>query len=230
MGFFMEKLSDNLLAFACIQSYLKKPVLGGYKTRILNVGNDRVIFFYNEQQIIISFTGSNDVKDWIENLFFLKKKTVYGKIHTEFWNSYNQLNHKILEIFHILNFYDKDIYVCGHSRGGALATIFCIDTPYKQNIKKLTTFGCPRIGNKKFKQSFNKRVNFIVNRYVNNQDIVPRVPITFYYHVCDAIYFNEKGIITKKKPKNYLFLYRRVKGIFDHYMRDYYEYTWKNKL
>lgn len=225
------EITDNLLCLACIEtSNEKSPNLGNFNTKIIKVENDTAVLYYTEKYLIVSFANSNDVQDWIGNFTFTKKKTVYGGIHRDFWESYNKIFKKILEEMHTLNFYDKDIYITGHSRGGALAVLFAVDNPYNMNVKKLTTFGCPKVGDKKFAQSFNTRVKFEVNRYVNYLDVVPTVPIWGYEHGSSGTYFDKDNNIAKTRPKNYLLLIRKLRGVLHHDLEDYYEGTRKNNL
>jgi predicted lipase len=226
-----QEITDNLLCLACMKtSEEKSPNLGNFNTKIIKVENDTAVIYYTEKYLIVSFANSNDVQDWIGNFIFSKKKTVYGGIHTDFWESYEKLFKKIIETMHTLNFYDKDIYITGHSRGGALAVLFALDNPYNMNVKKLTTFGCPKVGDKKFKESFINRVKFEVNRYVNYLDVVPTIPIWGYSQPVLGIYFDKDGKIPKKRPRNYLFLIRKIRGILHHDLEDYYENTRKNNL
>eukprot|EP00960_Hanusia_phi_P053868 762478-Hanusia_phi.AAC.19 len=66
----------------------------------------------------------------------------------------------------------QKINVCGHSLGGALATIAAVDlslwSASKYNICCFT-IGCPRVGNKAFKRLFNYQVKH-VHRLVNQND------------------------------------------------------------
>src|ERR1700756_3738812 len=51
----------------------------------------------------------------------------------------------------VSQFPNYEVYVCGHSLGGALATLFCYLVSCK-NIPHLCTFGSPRVGNIYFSQ------------------------------------------------------------------------------
>jgi len=82
--------------------------------------------------------------------------------------------------------------VSGHSLGGALAYLCAEDITYNRKIYGLhdnteiccITFGAPRIGNKRFKEYFNKNVpNTFRISYGN--DIVTKIPPVFlnYRHI-----------------------------------------------
>jgi pimeloyl-ACP methyl ester carboxylesterase len=81
------------------------------------------------------------------------------------------------------------IWMTGHSLGAALATLAAARYG---NVQGLYTFGSPRVGNQDFKKDFN--VN--AYRFVNNSDIVTRVPpASLYCHVGELRYIDSEGAI-----------------------------------
>jgi triacylglycerol lipase len=97
------------------------------------------------------------------------------------------------------------LYFCGHSLGGAMATICaarCKASPIKSNPKELYTFGSPRVGCKRYISSF--ELNYF--RFVNNNDIVTRIPPAWmgYHHSGQEVYFNRCGEI-----RDYSYLFKR---------------------
>ena len=89
---------------------------------------------------------------------------------------------------------EKTLWFTGHSLGGAMATICagrCALSHIKSNPTQIYTFGSPRVGNKRY-------INFVkVNhvRWVNNNDIVTRVPPVWlgYRHTGQEHYINSIG-------------------------------------
>ncbi|WP_240698771.1 lipase family protein [Vibrio kanaloae] len=77
----------------------------------------------------------------------------------------------------ILKYHEgKEIYICGHSLGGAGALLLSalIKDGYSPSTLRLYTYGMPRTGT----HSFVKRYRSIVHhRHVNNHDLVPQVPM-----------------------------------------------------
>jgi triacylglycerol lipase len=70
------------------------------------------------------------------------------------------------------------VMVTGHSLGGALATLCVLDVQYNfssQVSVEMYTFGAPKVGNKGFQESFDRRVPNSY-RVVNGMDIVPALP------------------------------------------------------
>jgi triacylglycerol lipase len=126
------------------------------------------------------------------------------------------------------------LYFCGHSLGGAMATISagrCYLSHIPSNPVELFTYGSPRVGNKRY-------INYVkLNhyRYVNNNDIVPRVPPSWmgYRHSGDEVYLDRNGrirklgIVSKRRDKWRGFVRElrrwRIDHFSDHSIRDYIE-------
>ncbi|EYC21381.1 hypothetical protein Y032_0019g3787 [Ancylostoma ceylanicum] len=89
---------------------------------------------------------------------------------------------------------DWDIWIGGHSLGGALATLatfFLVHSKLVQpDAVKLMTFGQPRVGDKAFADAFDNEVGYAY-RVVHSRDIVPSIPRSGYWHqgaeVIDAL-------------------------------------------
>ena len=95
----------------------------------------------------------------------------------------------------------KPLWFSGHSLGGAMATICagrCKLAEIPSNPYGLFTYGSPRVGNSRY-------INFVKiphYRFVNNNDIVCRVPPRWfgYRHCGQEYYFNAIGRLRKYSP------------------------------
>ena len=65
----------------------------------------------------------------------------------------------------------KNIYFTGHSLGGALAVV----AAKCKYVAEVYTYGQPRVGNRLYA----KQVKSKVHRFVNNNDVVPRIRSIF---------------------------------------------------
>lgn len=88
----------------------------------------------------------------------------------------------------------RPMWFAGHSLGGAMATICagrCKLSKIPSNPEAIFTFGSPRVGNQRY-------INFVKiphYRWVNNNDVVPRVPPPWlgYRHSGQELYIDTDG-------------------------------------
>ncbi len=184
---------ENFLWVAkqCLHSY--KPQVDNYNKFIRVIDNKEsdvyVVINSFAEGVLITFRGSDSKKDWKTNLTLIKKTIPYGnisspiKVHSGFLTAYKSVREDILQQI------GKDIkrvIVTGHSQGGALATLCAVDIEYNfSNIQvELYGYGSPRVGNRAFAKSYNKRVPLSF-RIVTRGDMVTKVPpvIMGYRHV-----------------------------------------------
>ena len=150
-----------------------------------------------------------------------------GKVHTGFLSAYKELESNGLAQY--LKFMTKThpnarLVFCGHSLGGAMATLASTRYPEKG---QLITFGSPRVGNRKFSRWFPVE-GF---RFSNLADPVTHVPPSFaltggYRHVgqtarmlSTSIRF--KGVSVKQNAKGALSVFKsnfigKIESLFDH--------------
>ncbi len=175
------------------------------------VGFDRIEFFErdgaqaylvsNQHDCIIACRGTephewNDVKADVDAISVVAETV--GRVHRGFKREVDDLWPRMEKA---LKENDKTLYFTGHSLGGAMATICagrCKLSEISSNPESLFTFGSPRVGNRRY-------INFVKvphYRWVNNNDIVPRVPPQWfgYSHSGMELYFNSSGRLCKDTP------------------------------
>lgn len=157
--------------------------------------NNTFIIIHKNNSLNICFRGTKNLNDLYLNFniipqSFLKKEI---KVHKGFLCKYLSIRDKVInktkEI--ISNNNIEDIYISGHSSGGAIANIASLDLYYLYpNIRINTiTFGSPRVANKAFIDEYNKNINNSI-RIVNKYDIIQYLPLSFplslpiiYHHI-----------------------------------------------
>ena len=115
------------------------------------------------------------------------------KVHSGFHNEHLRYRDRILE--YIAQHPDKDIYVTGHSLGGALAILSSFDIAvHTQRPVTVFTFGQPRVGKGKFREVYDSLVPDSY-RVVVDRDPIPRVPgmLLNYEHVGKLLQLNPDG-------------------------------------
>lgn len=166
--------------------------------------------FYNNDTLIIACRGteSDDWNDIVSNIQAYPTKLEHGgRVHSGF----KQEAYKIWNVVEdeITGYDYKEVYFCGHSLGGAIATILSKEFSRKHKnvkIKELYTYGSPRVG----WRSFVKQLKIKHYRVVNNNDIVVKVPLALlgYCHHGDVVYINAYGNIRK------MTFFQRIKDTF----------------
>jgi pimeloyl-ACP methyl ester carboxylesterase len=129
----------------------------------LRHGSDRCFMWKDTEDLHIVFRGSDDLMDWVSNL-----DAGWAGEHDSISESYESFSSDILHIAkHHLNL---DFNICGHSRGGALAT-FCAE--HLSILKPLSciTFGAPAVYRKDGRDHYNRLPIDHTNVYVRG-DIV----------------------------------------------------------
>ena len=116
----------------------------------------------------------------------------------------------------------KDIVVCGHSLGGAVATLYAhsIKKHYPHYNVKCVTIGSPRVGNKTFKDNYDS-YEIDTLRVVHNNDLVTHTPYIGFQHVNYQLRLDTDGNVLKRdKSLDALWLYLKAifsgKNIKDH--------------
>ena len=114
-----------------------------------------------------------------------------GKVHSGFKQEVDDLWPRIEKVVHSDR---RAVWFTGHSLGGAMATISagrCHLSPIPVEPRHTYTFGAPRVGTKRYVNHAKVRVT----RWVNNNDIVPRVPPTWlgYRHTGRHMYLDSQG-------------------------------------
>ena len=138
--------------------------------------------------IIVAFRGTqpNRPMDWFVDFRATSSPWDHnaGKVHSGFYGALRQVwgvtlaNGEVLPK-RLLHPGSKTIWITGHSLGGALAELCAAQTLFVSNIpvQGVYTFGQPRVGSKDFADALNTKLGSGIFRFVNDRDIVPRVPL-----------------------------------------------------
>jgi hypothetical protein len=76
--------------------------------------------------------------------------------------------------------------------GGALATLLAAEWSGERSVDGVFTYGQPRVGDEEFRGFLNQRLGARFSRFVNDDDIVARVP-PGYRHMGTLYHFDEDG-------------------------------------
>lgn len=150
---------------------------------------------HNKDMYVLCFRGTepaefSDIKADLNA--FPDRAKVGGWVHNGFQNEVEKIWDAIM-IYTDRYLGNKQLFICGHSLGGAMATIAA--SRLQDRVTCLYTYGSPRVGTR----SFLKNCKVLHYRHVNNNDIVPKVPFAFlgYKHHGELRYINFYGNIRK---------------------------------
>ena len=209
--------------------YLKNNFADGKVISFIDNKNIQLAIIVSEilKIIVIVFRGTDSFTDIIYDCYISKKyldKNIF--IHSGFYNQLNSVYGELMiKVEKYLN--DYQIYISGHSAGGAHSTIFSYLLSKKtEKIIKVITFGSPKIGNYEWKQSYESKKNILNYRITNNNDIVSVIPIYNYYHVGINIHIsNDNIIICNDIDCNFFYFNKNIlftNSICDHCLFEYY--------
>ncbi len=188
----MYKSKIVRLADECAGSYREEhPLHRGEITLIIDDAERGVyaVIRRREEELLIIFRGTVSKREWISNFRVIKKCVPYDnteskiRVHTGFINTYKAVREKLLTL---IDASVRKITLTGHSRGAAMATLCAVDFQYNFPDREIEVYcyGSPKVGNRAFADSYNKRVTKTV-RIETRGDIIPKLPpfIFGYRHV-----------------------------------------------
>lgn len=156
--------------------------------------------------IILTFRGTEpqNMRDWSTDAEISKIPVsgLKGEVHKGFSNALDAIWNDVWDYVRTIRdkypLKDKcPLWITGHSLGGALAVLATAKLLTENGglVNGLYTFGQPRVGDAVFAQYFNSLFESNTFRYVNNNDIVPRILFRFWNYSDVGIlnYFDEHG-------------------------------------
>ena len=165
----------------------------------------------DENITVLCFRGTepDEISDILADLKAFPRRSMIdrGLVHRGFRGEVDKIWNEIQATLDSFPKTKGRLFVCGHSLGGAMATLATSRLQHK--VWALYTFGSPRVGTRRFiKNLYTKHF-----RVVNNNDIVTRVPprLMFYRHHGELVYINHYGNIRKMTP------WQRIKDRFRGY-------------
>lgn len=171
-----------------------------------------------DHQYVVAFRGTDDLDSALIDLksWQVDSETM-GDVHAGFKQYIDNIDDGIvqwLESYSVLE-QKMPVVITGHSLGGAAASIFAARL-YALGYKNISlfTFGSPRVGDKKWATQFK---DIPAYRFVNNNDIVTRIPFAgWYQHIGELFYIGYDGKITNASTSSQRFWDRiksRVKAL-----------------
>lgn len=161
-----------------------KPVLekewGLSERKRFHTGEARGFIAEGEGVLLVAFSGTESLSDWIANLDLREVRTDWGVAHAGFYAAWKTVRETVEAEARRAAKAGKRLWLAGHSRGGAIAHLAAQDLAALCPDSGLVTFGQPRaIKALNAGAELSGRISSDYVRYVNNQDLVTRLPSNF---------------------------------------------------
>jgi hypothetical protein len=152
------------------------------------------------KELVVAIRGTDTILEWLHDGFFLMVPSPVvgagGLTEDGFTAVYRSLRcgmatGTLSAKDSVKSYLDKGtantVTVCGHSVGGALATLLTLDLKLNTSCDAPTvyTYASPRVGDHVFAKSYNSAISANY-RIINRQDLIPKMPPTLplpYEHV-----------------------------------------------
>ncbi len=159
--------------------------------------------------VVIAIRGTEGILEWIHDAEFLLVPCPFlvgaGRTEDGFTAMYESLRSEpepdsptVVDALATLQFPHpvSSVTICGHSLGGALATLLALDVAANTafNDPAVYSYGSPRTGDSLFASTYNQVVKKSY-RIANRLDIVPTLPPVDYEHVLNPYELNPIRLI-----------------------------------
>lgn len=173
---------------------------GLYERAAFTVNGIHAVLWELEDYIICSFRGSVELKNWLFNMNGLPMQHFISgaKVHRGFYQAWLMIREQVLSA---LKQCTKPVIITGHSLGGALASLACVE--YDAYASYL--YGAPQVGNLIFTDYAAKQRIYCI---INNNDLVCRVPpktLFKFQHIGTTYYIDQYSCLHKQAPTHRLF-------------------------
>lgn len=149
-------------------------------------------------EIVVAVAGTNDVRDWLQNVRLRQVETRYGRFHEGFQKAASDILPEVATRIEAQAAKEGDpsphIALTGHSAGGPIASIIALHLLHLGYPCRVVTFGAPRWCDAETAEVVEGRLDY--TRCVYRYDLVPHVPIGgwlaggFYAHPTVARWWN----------------------------------------
>ena len=184
-----------------ILAYLQEEDLGFINVTGANKNSAQAMLVEHKKFLCMAFRGTDEPRDWLDNINVLSEKALFGKFHRGFWKSVEDVWDVINDEYEELRAVKKrPLFITGHSLGGAMATIAAARLVHEDKpFISVYTFGQPRSMDRDAARIFNVEAAGRCHRFQNNEDIVTRIParVLGYSHVGNCLYIDEDKVIHK---------------------------------
>ena len=151
-----------------------------------NRGNIQGFWAISDNVALLAFRGTSNIGQWIRDARLLPTSHPWGPVHSGFSGGIQQVNTD-LQPFEEAAKKVEHVSVTGHSLGGALAVLASARLKEQGMNPLVYTYGQPRVGLAAFAEKYDIELPDRLWRFINQNDIVPRVPPGLLYRHCGTV-------------------------------------------
>lgn len=145
------------------------------------------------------FRGTNTVGEWLFDLSMGLVPYIlpdWGHIASGFMDLYKRIQGTYMKKLAALGSSCTNLYITGHSLGGAMSVVSLPDVIKSTSFKKPIqyTFGCPRVGDASFVKAYDAQPGQKTFRVVNTCDVIPSMPLPVPMPVVPSGYYSHVGV------------------------------------
>jgi V8-like Glu-specific endopeptidase len=149
--------------------------------------------------MLVSFRGTESAADWISNLN-VSTRTIpgIGPVHAGFLGQFQALQPELERLMRAWP--SLPLLITGHSLGGGIAMVAAASWANSRTVLALYTYGQPAAAKGNAASAINTILSSRYHRFVNDADIVPRVP-PLYQHAGHLLQFDDEGRVSSKEAQ-----------------------------
>ena len=215
----------NALALCSQLAYQKPNIIQlkmqeqGFRSEFISSGlqaTDTQLFIgHSGSTIVMAFRGTSNIRDWMTDAKIELVDIPHGKVHRGFNTALDSVWPEVIDTLKHTQVYAQSLWITGHSLGGALAALAAARLSLDEHkpINGIYTFGQPRVGDRQFTREIDNELKPRYFRFVNNNDIVTRIPTRLgtYNHAGSVRFFDSAGTLHEDMSYWYAFL-ESIKG------------------
>ena len=177
-------------------------------TPIFDTSNECVVAS-DDKSVVVAFRGTEDLADVLTDIKILGSRRTPERQHAGFYAGVDEIYAKLLAEVQRHGSHDKQLWVTGHSLGGALAAVFAYRAASVDDIRPrgIVTFGQPLVFGSKSAQAVLDEYGSDYVRFVNSSDPITRCLPNYRHagarvHLTRSDYSYRRPMISYKSSGN----------------------------
>ncbi|MEO8498912.1 MAG: lipase family protein [Planctomycetota bacterium] len=151
-----------------------------------NRGNVQGFWTTTANVALLAFRGTSNLGQWIRDARLVPVSHPWGLVHAGFRDGVTLVDED-LRGFDQAATQAEHVWITGHSLGGALAVLAAARLKLQGITPHVYTYGQPRVGLGEFAERFHPELPDRLWRFINQSDVVPRVPPGLFYRHCGQV-------------------------------------------